>query len=64
MNVERRTGKSAHVHIINQIGIEMFSGINNSSRIAIDISKFPEGVYIVQWVEPGYIETKRFSVVK
>ena len=64
LNVERRTGKSAHVHIVNQIGIEMFSGINNSSRIAIDISKFPEGVYIVQWVEPGYIETKRFSVVK
>jgi hypothetical protein len=62
--VEGRIGKSAKVQILNQVGQIMFSRINNLSRMAIDISKFPQGVYLVQWVEPGFNETKRFSVVR
>ncbi len=62
--IEERIGKTAKIQILNQVGQIMFSGINNLSRMAIDISKFPPGIYLVQWVEPGFNETKRFSVVR
>lgn len=63
ITIKLPSDEAGELHIANMLG-ETLTEFKTLSALTVDVSKFPAGMYVLQWHSGENFETKIFSIVK